>query len=40
MAELSKGVVSQVMGPVVDVHFESGNLPAIYNALTMQTEYL
>ena len=38
MAELSKGVVSQVMGPVVDVHFESGNLPAIYNALTMQIE--
>ena len=38
MAELSKGVVSQVMGPVVDVHFEGGNLPAIYNALTMQIE--
>ena len=27
------GKVSQVMGPVVDVHFEDGALPAIYNAL-------
>ena len=30
-----KGVVAQVMGPVVDVHFSEGNLPAIYNALTL-----
>ncbi len=30
-----KGVVSQVMGPVVDVRFEEGQLPPIYNALTM-----
>ena len=30
-----KGIVSQVMGPVVDVRFEEGELPAIYNALTM-----
>ncbi|MBR6425577.1 MAG: F0F1 ATP synthase subunit beta [Oscillospiraceae bacterium] len=29
------GVVSQVMGPVVDVKFEHGGLPAIYNALTI-----
>ena len=29
------GSVSQVMGPVVDVRFEEGELPAIYNALTM-----
>jgi len=29
------GTVSQVMGPVVDVHFEEGNLPDINNALTM-----
>ncbi|MGB0453677.1 MAG: F0F1 ATP synthase subunit beta [Bacteriovoracaceae bacterium] len=32
MAE-NTGVVRQVMGPVVDVEFESGNLPRIYNAL-------
>lgn len=31
------GVVTQVMGPVVDVRFdEESGLPAIYNALTMQ----
>ncbi len=35
MKDLNKGVVSQVMGPVVDVRFEKGELPAIYNALTM-----
>ena len=29
------GRVSQVMGPVIDVRFEDGGLPAIYNALTM-----
>lgn len=28
-----KGRVVQVMGPVVDVKFESGHLPEIYNAL-------
>ena len=30
------GYVSQVMGPVVDVKFESGSLPDIYNALTVE----
>ena len=29
------GIVYQVMGPVVDVHFADGALPAIYNALTV-----
>ena len=29
------GKVSQVMGPVVDVRFDEGALPAIYNALTI-----
>ena len=32
----NKGYVSQVMGPVVDVVFDSGKLPAIFNALTIQ----
>ena len=36
MSQTAKGVVSQVMGPVVDVTFEEGSLPSIYNALTMQ----
>ena len=35
MSNKALGRVSQVMGPVVDVRFEQGNLPAIYNALTM-----
>ncbi len=35
MSNKTTGVVSQVMGPVVDVRFEEGALPAIYNALTM-----
>ena len=33
MANEQTGVVCQVMGPVVDVRFEEGCLPAIYNAL-------
>ncbi|MEW9111480.1 MAG: F0F1 ATP synthase subunit beta, partial [Cytobacillus gottheilii] len=32
---MNKGRVLQVMGPVVDVKFESGQLPEIYNALTI-----
>lgn len=36
MLDAAKGHVLQVMGPVVDVCFEEGNLPSIYNALTMQ----
>ncbi|MBR7166060.1 MAG: F0F1 ATP synthase subunit beta, partial [Clostridia bacterium] len=35
METSEKGIVSQVMGPVVDVTFEEGHLPSIYNALTM-----
>ena len=36
MSLKAKGTVSQVMGPVVDVCFEEGFLPSIYNALTMK----
>jgi len=35
MANTHIGKVSQVMGPVVDVRFEEGGLPSIYNALTI-----
>ena len=35
MSNKTTGTVSQVMGPVVDVRFEEGTLPTIYNALTM-----
>ncbi|MDY0409484.1 F0F1 ATP synthase subunit beta [Virgibacillus soli] len=33
---MSKGQVTQVMGPVVDVKFADDTLPEIYNALTVQ----
>ena len=33
MGELRVGKVIQVIGPVVDVEFEPGNLPEIMNAL-------
>lgn len=35
---MNKGQVLQVMGPVVDVKFNNGQLPAIYNALTVAIE--
>ncbi len=35
MGEYITGKVTQVMGPVVDVSFNEGELPEIYNALTM-----
>ena len=35
---MSNGKILQVMGPVVDVKFEDGNLPGIYNALKVQIE--
>lgn len=35
MSKINSSTVAQVMGPVVDVQFENGNLPAIYNALTI-----
>ncbi|MEK5230705.1 F0F1 ATP synthase subunit beta [Lysinibacillus sp. FSL K6-0232] len=35
---MNKGHVIQVMGPVVDVKFDNGHLPAIYNALTVKIE--
>ena len=35
MSNTAKGSVAQIMGPVVDVRFEEGFLPAINNALTM-----
>ncbi|MBC1521858.1 F0F1 ATP synthase subunit beta [Listeria aquatica] len=33
---MTKGRVIQVMGPVVDVKFDGGDLPEIYNALTVE----
>ncbi|SNZ04510.1 ATP synthase F1 subcomplex beta subunit [Terribacillus aidingensis] len=33
---MSNGIITQVTGPVVDVRFPNGHLPAIYNALVVQ----
>lgn len=33
---MNKGIVSQVIGPVVDISFPSRNLPPIYNAITIE----
>jgi F-type H+-transporting ATPase subunit beta len=38
MAEQNIGRVVQVIGPVLDVEFPEGHLPAIYNALTVKDE--
>lgn len=34
---MNKGKIVQVMGPVVDVVFEDGNLPEIKDALEVRT---
>lgn len=34
---MSNGHVTQIMGPVVDVKFDDGQLPKIYNALVVQS---
>ena len=33
-----KGRVAQVIGPVLDIQFEAGHLPAIYNAVRITSE--
>ncbi|MBE7501889.1 MAG: F0F1 ATP synthase subunit beta [Verrucomicrobiales bacterium] len=35
---MSKGKIVQIIGPVVDVEFPEGQLPAIYNALAVEYE--
>jgi F-type H+-transporting ATPase subunit beta len=35
---MNKGKVSQIIGPVVDVEFNEGELPAIYNAIKINRE--
>ena len=34
------GIIKQVMGPVVDVEFAPGHLPAIYSALTLSNPFI
>ena len=33
---MEKGIVKRVIGPVVDIHFPSGKLPELYNAVHIQ----
>src|SRR5436853_1229636 len=37
MAEQRVGTIVQIIGPVVDVEFEAGHLPEIYNALSIKS---
>ena len=32
----NKGKIKQIIGPIIDVEFESGKLPAILNALKVE----
>ena len=34
----NKGYVTQIIGPVLDIAFPSGNLPPIYSAIKIETE--
>ena len=32
---VNTGYISQIIGPVIDVEFPSGNLPNVYNAIVV-----
>ena len=34
----SVGRVTQIIGPVLDIEFENGNLPKVYNAIDITLE--
>ena len=34
---MNKGRIIQIMGPVIDINFEGGELPALYNALHLKS---
>ncbi|MEK7059853.1 MAG: F0F1 ATP synthase subunit beta [Patescibacteria group bacterium] len=36
--QTKKGKITQIVGVVVDIEFSTGNLPAIYNALTLELD--
>src|SRR2546430_7578348 len=38
MADKNVGTIVQVIGPVIDVEFEAGHLPEIYNALRVVSD--
>ena len=34
---MNKGRIIQIMGPVIDINFEGGELPALYNAIHLKS---
>ncbi len=38
MAETNKGHIVQIIGPVIDIRFENGELPNIYNAINIDNK--
>ncbi|MCK5072074.1 MAG: F0F1 ATP synthase subunit beta [Bacteriovoracaceae bacterium] len=40
MEEIVQGTIRQVLGPVIDVEFETGHLPGIYNALKISNKMI
>ncbi|MFM2129864.1 MAG: synthase subunit beta, partial [Pseudomonadota bacterium] len=38
MADKNFGKIVAIIGPVLDVEFEAGHLPAVYNALRIQAK--
>ncbi len=37
MAEQNKGKITQVIGAVLDIKFQNGNIPSLYNAIEIET---
>ena len=35
----NEGLITQIIGPVIDVEFQQGELPEIYNALNISASY-
>ena len=40
MSEKNVGVIKEVKGPVVDIEFPGGKLPAIYNAIRVTNKLI
>ena len=38
--EIVEGLVEQVIGPVIDVRFDKGNLPPVYSAVTLSNPFI
>jgi F-type H+/Na+-transporting ATPase subunit beta len=36
MSQSNQGTITQIIGPVIDVEFAEGELPAVYHALKLE----